>query len=237
MKKYFFNPYIGEKYKEGINEKRVLVLGASFYCQLDGKKGRERCEYYKDCAINQNCVKYNKECPHNKGRLLSDSAKGEIDEEGAKSYVRFCHFMRWIRGKCNTECFDDFWEKVAFTNYVQHFVGGRTTTHPSDLREEYLEMFVSVLEELEKEKGLPDVVIVWGCVIDKPLKNCEIPGHPDCKIELNDDTDGYIFKWKNFNGKDIIFINIYHPSSGKFFTDAEWDKMYKLYFKPIFNLE
>ena len=83
MQKYFLNPYIGAKYKEGINGKRVLVLGASFYCSLDGNKGRKKCKYYEDCAINQNSIKYNEKCPYNNGRLLSDSAEGEIDENGA----------------------------------------------------------------------------------------------------------------------------------------------------------
>ena len=238
MKKYFLNPYIGKKYKEGINGKRVLVLGASFYCPFDGSKGREKCEYYEDCAINQNSIKYNEICPHNNGRLLSDSAEGEIDEDGAISYTRFCHFMSWVRSKFSTESFNEFWNKVAFTNYVQHMIGGRTTTSPSDVREEYFEMFVSVLDDFEKKHGLPvpDVVIVWGCVIDKPLKNHTIPGHSDCRVEIDDDKDGYIFEWKNFCGKDIVFINIYHPSSGKFYTDAEWNKMYP-YFKDIFNLD
>jgi hypothetical protein len=236
MQKYFLNPYIGTKYKEGINGKRVLVLGASFYCPLDGNKGRERCKYYEDCAINQNSIKYNEKCPYNNGRLLSDSAEVEIDENGAKSYTRFYQFMSWVRSKSTTESFDEFWDKVAFTNYVQHMIGGRTQTCPSDLREDYFEMFVSLLDEFEKGNKLPDVVIVWGCVIDKPLKNHIIPGHPDCRIEIDDDKEGYIFKWKNFNGKDILFINIYHPSSGKFYTDAEWDNMYS-YFKDIFNLD
>ena len=177
MRKYFLNPYIGDKYEEGINGKRVLVLGASFYCSLDGNKGRKRCEYYEDCAINQNSIKYNEICPHNNGRLLSDSAEGEIDENGATSYIRFCNFMRWVRSKFTTESFNEFWNKVAFTNYVQHMIGGRTTTSPSDVREEYFEMFVSVLDEFEKNDELPNVVIVWGCVIDKPLKNNDIPGH------------------------------------------------------------
>ena len=43
-------------------------------------------------------------------------------------------------------------------------------------------------------------------------------------------------KGDHVNEKDILFINIYHPSSGQFYTDAEWDNMYP-YFKDIFNLD
>lgn len=32
MSNRFFNPFIGENYNLGINGKRVLVVGASFYC-------------------------------------------------------------------------------------------------------------------------------------------------------------------------------------------------------------
>lgn len=233
MKHAFFKPWVGKDYKNGlINGKKVFILGASFYCK------KEECKYYEDCAINQNCIKYNKLCPHNNGRLLSNSAEGEIDEDGAISYTRFFIFMRWVRSLCATENFDDFWDKVAFTNYVQHFIGVRKNTLPSDLREDYLEMFVSVLDDFEKNKELPDVVIVWGHVIDKPLKYPYqgIPGHPECCIEIDEEKEGCVFYWKDFNGKDIIFINTFHPSYPKFYTDAEWNKMY-LVFKSIFNLD
>ena len=45
----FFVPWFDKDgYIEGINGKKLLVLGASFYCNQDGKRN-ERCEYYDDC--------------------------------------------------------------------------------------------------------------------------------------------------------------------------------------------
>lgn len=40
----FFYPFIGKDYNQGINGKRVLILGASFYCP------KVDCKYYKDCT-------------------------------------------------------------------------------------------------------------------------------------------------------------------------------------------
>lgn len=58
----FFVPWFDKDgYIEGINGKKLLVLGASFYCNQDGKRN-ERCEYYDDCTINQNTRKYDLCC-------------------------------------------------------------------------------------------------------------------------------------------------------------------------------
>lgn len=232
----FLEPHVGKFYENGIEGKRVLVLGASYYCDWNGNKGKRKCEFYEDCAINGNSFKYNNLCPVCKEESLTISNwykdGREIDEEVSRTYARFFELMRWCRGLCATEKFDEFWEKVAFTNYVQHIIGGRINTLPSDCREEYLAMFVDTLEKLK-----PDIVIVWGCVVDKPLKNATIiPGHPECRNIMQENSGGYIFKWKNFNGHDITFLNIYHPSSSLFYTQAEWDNVYGLYMKKLFNL-
>ena len=61
----FFVPWFDEDgYIEGINGKKLLVLGASFYCNQDGKR-KERCEYYDGCTINLNTRKYDLRCPYN----------------------------------------------------------------------------------------------------------------------------------------------------------------------------
>ena len=48
----FFTPAKGEKYEEGINGKKILVVGASFYCNKNGKNGQKQ--------PRQTCTKYNR---------------------------------------------------------------------------------------------------------------------------------------------------------------------------------
>lgn len=50
MNNRFFKPFEGKKYKEGINGKKILVLGASFYCNWDGNDGRNKCEFFDECT-------------------------------------------------------------------------------------------------------------------------------------------------------------------------------------------
>jgi hypothetical protein len=44
MKNRFFNPFVGSNYTKGILNKRVLVVGASFYCD------QQACPYFKRCT-------------------------------------------------------------------------------------------------------------------------------------------------------------------------------------------
>ena len=46
MSERFFTPWVGTEYNKGICGKKVLVLGASFYCNRDGRQGREKCIYF-----------------------------------------------------------------------------------------------------------------------------------------------------------------------------------------------
>ena len=43
-KSSFFKPYRGEKYETGINGKKILVVGASFYCT------DKSCKFFTKCT-------------------------------------------------------------------------------------------------------------------------------------------------------------------------------------------
>ena len=226
--KHFFEPFVGDNYSEGIYGKRVLVLGASFYCNQDGVsvdketgEVKEKCPFYDDCAINQNTEKYDGKCPYNHNSPLRKLPLTELDENGAESYKRFWLLLYHYFQQPELS-FDDIWGKMAFTNYVQHEIGGRWNTLASDCRAEYLEMFEDTLLTMKEQ---PDVVIVWGCIVDKPLKAKTYSDRfPDFENTFTD-KDHYRFKWKNFNGKDIEFLCFFHPSSSDFYSDKEWDFM------------
>lgn len=226
--KHFFEPFVGDNYSEGIYGKRVLVLGASFYCNQDGVsvdketgEVKEKCPFYDDCAINQNTEKYDGKCPYNHNSPLRKLPQTELDENGAESYKRFWLLLYHYFQQPELS-FDDIWGKMAFTNYVQHEIGRRWNTLASDCRAEYLEMFEDTLLTMKEQ---PDVVIVWGCIVDKPLKAKTYSDRfPDFENTFTD-KDHYRFKWKNFNGKDIEFLCFFHPSSSDFYSDKEWDFM------------
>lgn len=226
--KHFLEPFVGDNYSEGIYGKRVLVLGASFYCNQDGVsvdketgEVKEKCPFYDDCAINQNTEKYDGKCPYNHNSPLRKLPQTELDENGAESYKRFWLLLYHYFQQPELS-FDDIWGKMAFTNYVQHEIGRRWNTLASDCRAEYLEMFEDTLLTMKEQ---PDVVIVWGCIVDKPLKAKTYSDRlPDFENTFTD-KDHYRFKWKNFNGKDIEFLCFFHPSSSDFYSDKEWDFM------------
>ena len=43
-KQAFFNPFVGSNYHKGISGKRILVLGASFYCP------KTECSFFRSCT-------------------------------------------------------------------------------------------------------------------------------------------------------------------------------------------
>ena len=149
--KRFFVPFVGKKYKTGINGKKVLVLGASFYCN------KHDCPNFKDCTSHniKDSSPYDKTCPEygKQGAELRLEPRYAI-EENYPDYQRFEKLMREVVG-CDVE---DIWEHLAFTNYVQFFVP-TTNTYKSYLSNRDFEAFIETLVELR-----PDIVISWGMV-------------------------------------------------------------------------
>ena len=105
----FFKPYVGTFYNEGINGKKVLVLGASFYC------GMSQCIYYKDCT-NENIKDsspYDDICPYYDVALHNAPST-----ENGTAYSKFTNSI----AKALDINQDRFWDFVSFTNYIQFFL-------------------------------------------------------------------------------------------------------------------
>ncbi len=219
LKRYFFIPHEGSKYRSGLyNGKKVLVLGASFYCPITN------CTFYNACTYQWRTKEFDETCPYNNGKPLSMLPFYELDEEGAKSYRIFYNFMQEYlseRGITIIKDFYAFWDSVAFTNYIQHEIGGRTTTQASDICEDDLLALDDAIRELE-----PDIVIIWGCVVNNPIK---LKREDAEDKTFSNDYDGsehsqYLFRWYIDNRK-VTFVNFYHPSSGHFQRKIERPKM------------
>lgn len=86
---FFFVPWIGKNYKKGLNEKKVLVVGASHYCNHSNicihpynnkdcsnynclNRCNLGCDYFLDCTSG-NTKRYNKDCAWMKKKEYSKS--------------------------------------------------------------------------------------------------------------------------------------------------------------------
>lgn len=224
----FLKPWFHqEEYVKGILGKKVLVLGASAYCS------DIKCPYYNDCAINQNTSAHDADCKERHGHAISESPSFDFSEDSeVTSFKRFFELMNQFISEKESKHEYSLESRMAYTNFVQHMIGGRYITLPSDCREEYLEAFEKTLKDLT-----PDVVIIWGCVVSVPIKNKKTSKGND-KFENTLKDDHYLFQWKNYygEGKDVTFLNFYHPSSPAFYKEKEWDYMWdyleKVFVKP-----
>ena len=215
MGKNFFKPRIGKDYKKGLRQgKKVLVLGASHYCLHNQNNNTGFiCPVWNLCtslAIKDSSP-YNLSCPYYKssknelerGLLLEDSPSIEVDNylEGGDyiSYSNFTDFMMEIFG-FNAPY--EFWDKVAFYNYVQHFLPSQTTPRQTRADIMNFEALLNVIKDLQ-----PDIIIVWGVAVTNHFKHKYISNLVG-KLEFRENS---YFIDMNFEGKEYLFINPYHP--------------------------
>lgn len=220
MKNRFFNPFIGEKYQEGIKGKRVMVVGASFYCN------HSELDCFRECTnVNvKDSSKFDYLCPVYKGdsKNLHDEPSYSI-KNPLRTYTNFASYMQKVIG---CERYEDVWDYLAFTNYVQFFlpsINGRfRETRISDLSERDFNAFNETLVELE-----PHIVVIWGCVFNSRIRESN---EYLVSRETLDKTEWYVC---NIKLPDIVheitLINPYHPSSSAWFSKLDvFDKYFAM---------
>lgn len=230
----FFKPYEGDNYKDGINGKKILVVGASFYCTEEMAKG-------KGCIVHTECTNpkkkdssdYNFTCPAYKGLtdsngnplILENEPKTAMGEDGeryeAYSYDVFECFLKLV-----TDINDNPWDYVAFTNYVQFMVPTKGTQKSYLDRERDFNAFYETLIDLQ-----PHVVITWGTVFNDDIRMLR---KFNTKYKVDKDelekSDYYLCHIKIKEVPyPIALINTYHPSSRAWSRDLckaiEYTKM------------
>ena len=204
MKNRFFKPFVGSNYNTGIRGKKILILGASFYCPNTECKFYARCTNV-DTKDSSSCDSF---CPVYTpyGKVLHNEPSYCIDD-APKTYETFASYMSKYIDNGNYEY---VWSHLAFTNYVQFFLPatskGFRETRWSDLSERDFESFIETVQEIE-----PDIVIIWGCVINSRIKEENVYGTDQSNIG---NTEGYLCHMKIPGmSKEVTLLNPYHPSS------------------------
>lgn len=222
MKKRFFKPYKKDNYyNEGLlNGKKVLILGASFYCPYNESSNDFNCPKWNECTSMEikDSSKFNEFCYYFKHKgytenKLEDTPEDEITNylEGCDypSYDNFTQFMIEYVSKItgeqkmkNEDWKMYIWERLAFTNYVQYFLPTQWTPTQTKRDIRNFEAFLETLDELQ-----PDVIIIWGTKITDHFKKKYIQAFTD-KLEKRNNP----YFWNlSYHGKRYILINPYHP--------------------------
>lgn len=200
----FFLPFVGENYKNGIFEKKVLVIGASFYCN------KTDCKYFKECTdtLKKDSSMFDTKCPYpeNAEKQLSLYPKAAINER----YRAYSNFAKFIQNFSGEEDYYSTWSRMAYTNYLQFFLPS-IQTKKKYLSNRDFEAFKETIIDLK-----PDVVFVWGLVTIQEIRDKEIIYDCD-KLKT---TEYYVCHMRIPNvDHEIALINCYHPSAPIWHSD------------------
>lgn len=223
MLRTFFKPYIGKFYNQGIKGKKILILGASFYCP------KTECLYFEKCTNTsiKDSSPYDHVCPEYKanGICLHDEPTNSIENW----YPTYQTFAKGLEQFVDDADYNSIWSHLAFTNYVQFFLPSNgenfRTTNENDISERDFNAFIDVVKELA-----PDIVVVWGCVINSHVKEQNPYVYDKAMLKQNED---YLCHMKVPSlDHNIAIVNPNHPSSPSWHSDK---KRFLIYFEKALN--
>ena len=230
MKHIKFRPWVGENYKQGFQNKKILILGDSHYCAKDSNRN-EACLSIGDCSydsMNEKC--YN---------MTHDLIRGEYMEHRSGRAKSVGHLQTILTFEKNLFGYIptpqesiDFWNSVIFYNYIQHSQykpRGRRDTKAEEI-DDYKEAFKEVLAEYQ-----PDYIIIWSKFLFTqdwlPDGASEAPDYT-LKAEYNGviyDTPVRTFKLDAVDPIPAIIIQ--HPCCRWGKDQAKWHTLLKAFFE------
>lgn len=206
----FFTPYYDkETYHTGINGKKILVVGASFYCD------KVNCPHYEDCTnterkssrnYDDKCWAYREDQVY---RLSNEPTTAITETYGVTSYQNFEIFLQAAILK------EEPWKYVAFTNYVQFMVPTKMTECWYITDDDY-EALKEVIYEL-----CPDVIITWGNPVADHIRNKQRSEKQIDEELIGNEYYLYHFEYNTKDGKkNVTFVNLYHPSALTYWSNS-----------------
>ena len=243
-KQLFYKPWIGNKYEKGIilhgsNPVKVLVIGASRYCEYS-KYNPQPCPVIDSCKY---CMEYDTllqishNCPfindvESRGGTHGDYKLCDINTASIlKAYYgnnrinAYKNFQIVLSRLIDCEDPVDIWQHLAFFNYIQPIVvneSGSTNTpdytgHKSiyHASRQVVETIIDILK--------PDTIILW---LSRPLRSAIDIMFSDSRevyqiiVKRKDKSKEYPAFSVKINGKHFLLITSPHPS------DYAWNYCY-----------
>ena len=175
MSNVYFEPWVGCQYSEGINGKRIMVLGHVHVCDGCNNCGVEKCDDFSTQKVVEDYIVWRKN-----GTIPSPGY-----EKWLQTYLNFVKAFFGFQPEPEVEE-TDFWNKIMFYNYLQLAVPTPTTQAPHDAYVRAQEPFISVINSYvaKTEHSHPLGMVVsthfrCGKGVKRGLKNGALPFNID----------------------------------------------------------
>ena len=239
---FFFVPWIGRNYKEGLKGKKVLVVGASHYCNnsnicihqakkcsnsYDKNKCRLGCKYFQECTSGKT-KDYNDKCAWMKESYSTDYValcKSICDKIGDSNMISEKLNSTTLGEICNflDPNYEDNVSYTRFTDFCTRYFY-KELTNEIDSKNNFWShiAFVNYAQNFQpastgnKFKKSDFGAFKKYLEVLKPdiviVWGCALGGELE-KQEFKKEAKFYGYDWAN---KGIQFVNSYHPSYGGF---------------------
>lgn len=206
MNKVYFAPWVGSQYSDGINGRRIMVLGHVHVCDGCNNCGVEKCDAFSTQKVVEDYIVWRKN-----GTIPSPGY-----EEWLQTYLNFVKAFFGLKPEPEVEE-NDFWNRIVFYNYLQIAVPTPTTKAPHEAYIRAQEPFINIINHYE-----PDVIFVWG----KPTYN-NTPAYKGTELEPlkfgNIVAERYEYTLES--SKKCVMIKFHHPSFT--FSHSQWHEIIK----------
>lgn len=209
-----FEPWIGRDYVSGgILSKKMLIVGASHYC--DNVYSDEDCDNCDYCKCSRTCICDCKCSQFTKRVIERYLSSDDMHAPWKNTYTKFVNsILRITRGETFHASLDDkfsFFHSIAFMNYLQVIEGADSDDKHPELYGQYAEKnlrnFKDVLHDLR-----PDVIVVWG-----ENARSRIPADLGFGVAVGDKDNVDVMHYK-FEDFSFDLFACAHPASRKFCT-------------------
>ena len=214
MSKVFFEPWVGENYKGGINNLRVMVMGHVHVC--DGCRDGQKCgepSAREECGDRTNKAVTDYLCWRKKDGV-SKSGYGRWQNT-------YLNFVKCIFGSepDYEEEKREFWDRILFCNFLQVAVPQYNIQAPDEAYVQAQDAFIELINKYE-----PDLIIAWGVgAYDYTPAYNGRDLDPLIVEEVNLKAERYEYTLES--GKKCVMIKIHHPSM--YFSPTKWHEVIK----------
>lgn len=255
---FFFVPWIGANYSKGLNKKKVLVVGASHYCNhssicihpksnngcsnyCDESRCKLGCENFQDCT-GGNTKKYNNSC----GWMNKDdyceyygSLCNLIDEKlnestkikgklNSTTIGEVCNFLNNIDNK-SFKKFTDFCCNCKYFECKSSCDFWSRIAFVNYAQNFQPKSTGNRFQENDFESFKQYIELLKPDVVI--VWGCALGGELE-KKDFKKDSNNYGYNWKVDGRK---FVNSYHPSYGRFEDDGRLKKALNNVFYDVSN--